>query len=86
MASPPATAPVDFGAAVEAEARRRGLGRARHVYRQKPFVRFTAMRVVVKRESTTTCKGTAVIGSIDLSTGMRRSVEVPRIFGFASGY
>ena len=32
VACPPATTPVDFGAAVEAEARRRGLGRARHVY------------------------------------------------------
>jgi hypothetical protein len=32
VACPPETAPVDFGAAVEAEARRRGLGRARHVY------------------------------------------------------
>jgi hypothetical protein len=32
VACPPETAPVDFGAAVEAQARRRGLGRARHVY------------------------------------------------------
>jgi hypothetical protein len=32
VASPPETAPVDFGAAVQAEARRRGLGRARYVY------------------------------------------------------
>ncbi len=32
VASPPDTAPVDFGAAVQAEARRRGLGRARKVY------------------------------------------------------
>ena len=32
VACPPQTAPVDFGAAVEVEARRRGLGRARHVY------------------------------------------------------
>lgn len=32
VACPPETAPVDFGAAVEAEARRRGLGRAKHVY------------------------------------------------------
>ena len=31
-ACPPETAPVDFGAAVETEARRRGLGRARHIY------------------------------------------------------
>ena len=32
VAMPPETAPVDFGAAVQAEARRRGLGRARYVY------------------------------------------------------
>ena len=32
MACPPETTPVDFGAAVQAEARRRGLGRARYVY------------------------------------------------------
>ncbi len=32
VACPPATTPVDFGAAVEAEARQRGLGRAKHVY------------------------------------------------------
>jgi len=32
VACPPDTAPVDFGAAVQAEARRRGLGRARKVY------------------------------------------------------
>ena len=32
VAGPPATAPVDFGAAVEAEARRRGLGRANVIY------------------------------------------------------
>jgi len=32
VATPPETAPVDFGAAVQAEARRRGLGRAKHVY------------------------------------------------------
>ena len=32
VACPPQTAPVDFGAAVEAQARRRGLGRARNVY------------------------------------------------------
>ena len=32
VACPPETAPVDFGAAVQAEARRRGLGRARYVY------------------------------------------------------
>ena len=32
VASPPDTEPVDFGAAVQAEARRRGLGRARKVY------------------------------------------------------
>jgi len=32
VATPPETGPVDFGAAVQAEARRRGLGRARHVY------------------------------------------------------
>ena len=32
VAWPPETAPVDFGAAVQAEARRRGLGRARYVY------------------------------------------------------
>lgn len=32
VACPPETAPVDFGAAVEAEARRRGLGRAKVVY------------------------------------------------------
>jgi hypothetical protein len=32
VATPPETAPVDFGAAVQAEALRRGLGRARKVY------------------------------------------------------
>lgn len=32
VACPPETAPVDFGAAVEAEARRRGLGRAKVIY------------------------------------------------------
>ena len=32
VATPPETAPVDFGAAVTAEARRRGLGRAKFVY------------------------------------------------------
>jgi hypothetical protein len=32
VATPPETSPVDFGAAVQAEARRRGLGRARYVY------------------------------------------------------
>ena len=32
VAMPPETAPVDFGAAVLAEARRRGVGRARYVY------------------------------------------------------
>ena len=32
VACPPDTQPVDFGAAVQAEARRRGLGRARKVY------------------------------------------------------
>jgi hypothetical protein len=32
VACPPETAPVDFGAAVEAEARRRGLGRANVIY------------------------------------------------------
>ena len=32
VATPPETSPVDFGAAVQAEARRRGLGRARVVY------------------------------------------------------
>ena len=32
VACPPDTGPVDFGAAVQAEARRRGLGRARKVY------------------------------------------------------
>jgi len=32
VACPPLTAPVDFGASVEAEARRRGLGRAQKVY------------------------------------------------------
>jgi len=32
VAFPPDTAPVDFGAAVQAEARRRGLARARKVY------------------------------------------------------
>lgn len=32
VACPPSTAPVDFGAKVEAEARRRGLGRAQKVY------------------------------------------------------
>jgi len=31
LACPPETAPVDFGGAVQAEARRRGLGRARYV-------------------------------------------------------
>ena len=32
VATPPETSPVDFGAAVQAEARRRGLGRAHKVY------------------------------------------------------
>jgi len=32
VATPPETSPVDFGAAVQAEARRRGLGRAKKVY------------------------------------------------------
>jgi hypothetical protein len=32
VATPPETSPVDFGAAVQTEARRRGLGRAKHVY------------------------------------------------------
>jgi hypothetical protein len=32
VATPPETAPVDFGAAVQSEARRRGLGRAKYVY------------------------------------------------------
>lgn len=32
VATPPETSPVDFGSAVQAEARRRGLGRAKHVY------------------------------------------------------
>ncbi len=32
VATPPETAPVDFGVAVKNEARRRGLGRARCVY------------------------------------------------------
>ena len=32
VATPPETSPVDFGAAVQSEARRRGLGRAKHVY------------------------------------------------------
>lgn len=32
VACPPATTPIAFGAAVETQARRRGLGRARHVY------------------------------------------------------
>lgn len=32
VATPPETSPVDFGAAVQAEARRRGLGRAKYVY------------------------------------------------------
>jgi len=32
VATPPETSPVDFGAAVQAEARRRGLGRAQYVY------------------------------------------------------
>ena len=32
VATPPETSPVDFGAAVQAEGRRRGLGRAKHVY------------------------------------------------------
>lgn len=32
VATPPETSPVDFGAAVQAEARRRGLGRAQGVY------------------------------------------------------
>jgi hypothetical protein len=32
VASPPETTPVDFGAAVQAEARRRGLSRARKIY------------------------------------------------------
>ena len=33
VATPPETSPLDFGAAVQAEARRRGLGRAQVVYR-----------------------------------------------------
>jgi hypothetical protein len=32
VATPPETSPVDFGAAVQTEARRRGLGRAKYVY------------------------------------------------------
>jgi hypothetical protein len=32
VATPPETSPVDFGSAVQAEARRRGLGRAKYVY------------------------------------------------------
>ena len=32
VATPPETSPVDFGAAVQSEARRRGLGRAKYVY------------------------------------------------------
>jgi len=32
VATPPETSPVDFGTAVQTEARRRGLGRATHVY------------------------------------------------------
>jgi hypothetical protein len=32
VATPPETSPLDFGAAVQAEARRRGLARAKHVY------------------------------------------------------
>ncbi len=32
VATPPETTPVDFGSAVQAEARRRGLGRAKYVY------------------------------------------------------
>jgi hypothetical protein len=32
VATPPETSPVDFGAAVQAEARRRGVGRAQQVY------------------------------------------------------
>ena len=32
VATPPETSPVDFGTAVHAEAMRRGLGRAKHVY------------------------------------------------------
>ena len=32
VATPPETSPVDFGAAVQAEARRQGLGRAKYVY------------------------------------------------------
>ena len=32
VATPPETSPVDFGAAVQTEARRRGLGRAQYVY------------------------------------------------------
>jgi hypothetical protein len=32
VATPPETSPVDFGTAVQAEARRRGLGRAKHEY------------------------------------------------------
>jgi hypothetical protein len=32
VATPPETSPVDFGAAVQAEARRRGVARAKHVY------------------------------------------------------
>jgi hypothetical protein len=32
VATPPETSPVDFGTAVQAEARRRGMGRAKYVY------------------------------------------------------
>ena len=32
VATPPETSPVDFGTTVQAEARRRGMGRAKHVY------------------------------------------------------
>lgn len=32
VATPPETSPVDFGTAVQTEARRRGMGRAKHVY------------------------------------------------------
>ena len=32
VATPPETSPVDFGAAVQSEARRRGLGRSKYVY------------------------------------------------------
>jgi hypothetical protein len=32
VATPPETSPVDFGAAVQSEARRRGMGRAKYVY------------------------------------------------------